>query len=59
MKLTILDKDGTLARPGSDGKWMKTPEDQVLLPGVAEGIAALWLTPGGSFFATKLETFAG
>lgn len=38
-KLLILDKDGTLVKPASGGKWVTSPEDQELLPGVAEAIA--------------------
>ena len=38
-KLLILDKDGTLVRPKSGGAFVQHPEDQELLPGVAEAIA--------------------
>jgi D-glycero-D-manno-heptose 1,7-bisphosphate phosphatase len=41
MKLAIFDKDGTLTTPKSGANFVQNPEDQVLLPGVAEGIAAL------------------
>lgn len=41
MKLAIFDKDGTLTTTKSGAKFVQHPEDQVLLPGVAEGIAAL------------------
>jgi D-glycero-D-manno-heptose 1,7-bisphosphate phosphatase len=41
MKLAIFDKDGTLVAPKSSAKFVQHPEDQMLLPGVAEGIAAL------------------
>ena len=39
MKLLILDKDGTLVKPKSGGEFVQHPEDQELLPGVAEAIA--------------------
>jgi D-glycero-D-manno-heptose 1,7-bisphosphate phosphatase len=39
MKLLILDKDGTLTRPVSGSTFVQHPEDQKLLPGVAETIA--------------------
>jgi D-glycero-D-manno-heptose 1,7-bisphosphate phosphatase len=35
-KLLICDKDGTLTLPKSGGKWVKHPEDQVLIPGVLD-----------------------
>jgi histidinol phosphatase-like enzyme len=35
-KLLILDKDGTLTRPKSGPTWVQHPEDQELIPGVAE-----------------------
>jgi D-glycero-D-manno-heptose 1,7-bisphosphate phosphatase len=38
-KLLILDKDGTLVTPASGAKFVQHPQDQVLLPGVAEAIA--------------------
>ena len=38
-KLLILDKDGTLVRPVSGAKFVQSPEDQGLLPGVAEALA--------------------
>jgi HAD superfamily hydrolase (TIGR01662 family) len=38
-KLLILDKDGTLVRPASGAKFVQSPEDQELLPGVAEALA--------------------
>lgn len=41
MKLLILDKDGTLTTPKSGEKFVQHPEDQMLLPGVAERIAAM------------------
>ena len=41
MKLAIFDKDGTLTTTASGEKFVQHPADQVLLPGVAEGIAAL------------------
>ncbi len=37
-KLLLLDKDGTLVRPKSGGEFVQHPEDQELLPGVAETI---------------------
>lgn len=37
-RLLALDKDGTLVRPASGSKFVQHPEDQVLLPGVAEVI---------------------
>lgn len=37
-KLLILDKDGTLVRPKSGGEFVQHPEDQELLPGVADAI---------------------
>jgi D-glycero-D-manno-heptose 1,7-bisphosphate phosphatase len=37
----ILDKDGTLTQPISGQRFVQHPADQVLLPGVAERIAAL------------------
>lgn len=39
MKLLVLDKDGTLVRPKSGARFVQHPEDQELLPGVAEAIA--------------------
>lgn len=39
MKLLILDKDGTLVRPKSGAEFVQYPEDQELIPGVAEAIA--------------------
>jgi len=41
MKLAILDKDGTLAQPKSGSKFVQSPDDQELMPGVKEAIAAL------------------
>ena len=41
MKLAIFDKDNTLTTPKSGARFVQNPEDQMLLPGVAEGIAAL------------------
>lgn len=41
MKLAIFDKDGTLTISKSGAKFVQHPEDQILLPGVAEGIALL------------------
>lgn len=37
-KLAIFDKDGTLVRPKSGGTFPQHPEDQELIPGVAEAI---------------------
>ena len=39
MKLLILDKDGTLVKPKSGARFVQHPEDQELLPGVADAIA--------------------
>jgi D-glycero-D-manno-heptose 1,7-bisphosphate phosphatase len=39
MKLLVLDKDGTLIRPRSGQRFVQHPQDQELLPGVAEAIA--------------------
>lgn len=36
MKILLLDKDGTLVKPKSGGKFVSSPEDQELLPGAAE-----------------------
>ena len=41
MKLAIFDKDGTLVEPVSGQTFVQHPEDQQLLPGVAEGLAAM------------------
>lgn len=41
MKLAIFDKDGTLTTPRSGEKFVQHPEDQVLLPGVAEKLRQL------------------
>ncbi|HMA77901.1 MAG TPA: HAD family hydrolase, partial [Candidatus Paceibacterota bacterium] len=41
MKLAIFDKDGTLTTPASDAEFVQHPEDQILLPGVSEGVAAM------------------
>lgn len=41
MKICILDKDGTLTTPKSGHQFVQCPDDQVLLPGVAEAIAQL------------------
>lgn len=41
MKLCILDKDGTIVSPASGQTFVQSPEDQILLPGVAERIAAM------------------
>jgi len=41
MKLAIFDKDGTLTAPASGAKFVQHPQDQILLPGVAEGIAVM------------------
>lgn len=38
-KLLLLDKDGTLIKPASGAKFVQHPEDQELLPNVAEVIA--------------------
>ena len=35
-KLLILDKDKTLVIPRSGGKWVESPKDQELMPGVAD-----------------------
>ena len=40
-KLAIFDKDGTLTTPKSGERFVQFPEDQVLLPGVLEGIQQL------------------
>jgi D-glycero-D-manno-heptose 1,7-bisphosphate phosphatase len=40
MKVLLLDKDGTLVNPLSGGEFPKNPEDQELLPGVAESVEA-------------------
>ena len=40
MKLLVLDKDGTLTRTKSGHTFVQHPEDQVLIDGVAEAIAA-------------------
>ncbi|MBD2153148.1 HAD hydrolase-like protein [Leptolyngbya sp. FACHB-16] len=37
-KLLILDKDGTITTPKSGAKFVQSPSDQVLLPGVKEAI---------------------
>jgi len=39
--LAIFDKDGTLVRPASGGEFVQGPEDQILLPGVAERMQEL------------------
>ena len=39
MKLLVLDKDGTIVRPKSGHTFIQSPEDQVLIEGVAEAIA--------------------
>ena len=41
MKLAIFDKDGTLIAPKIGAKFVDHPEDQILLPGVADGIQSL------------------
>jgi D-glycero-D-manno-heptose 1,7-bisphosphate phosphatase len=41
MKLAILDKDGTLTQPKSGSKFVQSPDDQELMPGVKKAIAAL------------------
>lgn len=38
-KLLILDKDGTLTRPRSGGKFVQHPNDQDLLPNVSETLS--------------------
>lgn len=38
MKLLLLDKDGTIVFPASGEKFVQSPDDQQLLPGVAEAI---------------------
>ena len=47
-KLLILDKDQTLVTPASGHQFVQTPDDQVLIPGVAEALAryreAGWMT---------------
>ncbi len=40
MKLLVLDKDGTLTRTKSGHTFVQHPEDQVLINGVTEAIAA-------------------
>ena len=40
MKLLVLDKDGTLIKTVSGHTFVQHPEDQVLIDGVAEAIAA-------------------
>ena len=40
VKLLLLDKDGTLTAPKSGKEFVQSPEDQKLLPGVADAIAA-------------------
>ena len=40
MKLLVLDKDGTLTRTKSGHTFVQHPEDQVLIDGVVEAIAA-------------------
>lgn len=37
-KLLILDKDGTLTQPKSGERFVQSPEDQELIPGVAEAL---------------------
>lgn len=37
-RLLILDKDGTLVKPKSGSQFVQRPEDQELLPGVAERV---------------------
>ncbi len=37
-KLLLLDKDGTLVKPRSGNEFVQHPEDQELIPGVAEAI---------------------
>lgn len=39
MKLTLLDKDGTLVKPKSAAKFVNKPGDQEPLPGAKEAIA--------------------
>ena len=41
MKLCIFDKDGTLTTTKSGETFVQHPEDQILLPGVVEGITAM------------------
>ena len=41
MKLAIFDKDGTLTTPASGAKFVQTPEDQVLIPGVADLLSVM------------------
>lgn len=41
LKLAILDKDGTIVAPRSGQTFVQSPEDQMLLSGVAERIAAM------------------
>lgn len=38
MKVLLLDKDGTIVRPASGGKWVTQPDDQVLIEGVATAV---------------------
>ena len=40
-KLAVFDKDHTLVKPKSGGTFVKAPEDQELLPGVAEKLEEL------------------
>jgi D-glycero-D-manno-heptose 1,7-bisphosphate phosphatase len=41
MKLAILDKDGTLTTTASGETFVQSPEDQVVLPGVAKKLIAM------------------
>ena len=40
-KLIIFDKDGTLTTPKSDNTFVQSPDDQKMLPGVAEALGVL------------------
>jgi histidinol phosphatase-like enzyme len=40
-KLIVFDKDGTLTTPASGGKFVQSPDDQILLPGVAAKLEVL------------------
>ena len=47
-KLLILDKDGTLVRPKSGGRFVQSPDDQELIPGVVEVLENTPMTVGRS-----------
>jgi D-glycero-D-manno-heptose 1,7-bisphosphate phosphatase len=40
-KLAIFDKDGTLVSPKRESAFVQDPEDQILLPGVSQGLSAM------------------